>query len=142
MNLRKKPKGNLKMKMRMKTKVKTRNLRLWLAKQARALQAALLQTLTHAEWQLKSLICDTSDRLIEPTGPQAAISDERVFGTTPTHLDEHQKIDLQFAAPLIIVQLMKVMKMKMTKNLHVSKVLKRVKRLLRTRKFADSLLKR
>merc|ERR1712048_736656 len=51
MNLRKKPKGNL--KMRMKTKVKTRNLRLWLAEQVRALQAALLQTLTHAEWQLK-----------------------------------------------------------------------------------------
>merc|ERR1712062_619905 len=99
-----KPKGNLKMNLRMKVKKKTRNLRLWLAKQARALQAALLQTLTHAEWQLKSLVYDTSNRLIEPIGPQAAISDETVFGTTPPELlDKHQEIDVQFAALLITV---------------------------------------
>merc|ERR1719499_787960 len=102
MNLRKNPEGNLKM-----------NPRMWLAKQARALQAALLQTLTHAEWQLKSLIYDTSNRLIEPIGPQAAISDETVFGTTPPPLDKHQEIDLQFAALLIIVPLLKAVKMKM-----------------------------
>merc|ERR1712141_511973 len=104
---------NLKMNLRMKTKMKTRNPRLWLAKQARALQAALLQTLTHAEWQLKSLVYDTSNRLIEPIGPQAAISDETVFGTTPPPQDKHQEIDLQFAALLITVPLLKAMKMKM-----------------------------
>ena len=72
-----------------------------------------MQTLTHAEWQLKSSIYDTSDRLIEPIGPQAAISDETVFGTTLPPLDKHQETDLHFAALLIIVQLTKVMKMKM-----------------------------
>jgi hypothetical protein len=72
-----------------------------------------LQTLTHAEWQLNHLIYDTSDRLIEPIGPQAATSDETVFGTTLPPLDEHQEIDLQFAVLLITVQLAKVMKMKM-----------------------------
>jgi hypothetical protein len=83
-------------------------------KQVHVLPGARLQTPMHVEWLPKSLDYNTSDRLIDPIGQQAATSEGTEFGTTPACKDSNRKIDLQFAAPLIIVPSAKAMKTKKT----------------------------
>merc|ERR1712038_1971140 len=80
---------------------------------------------------------DISDRLIDLIGHQAATSEGEVFGTTPICKDNNRKIDLQFAAPLIIVPLVKVIKTKTMKTSRFSRTLKHVKCQSRMRKLAD-----
>merc|ERR1712187_1036622 len=85
-----------------------------LVKRVLVLLGAHLRTRICVEWLPKSLAYDISDRLIDLIGHQAATSEGEVFGTTPICKDSNRKIDLQFAAPLIIVPSAKAMKTKKT----------------------------